>query len=341
MNRPFACACLVLIGLTLTGVLSPAARADGPAPRTATGERAVLSWADGELARGRGDHAARGLLRAFKRSPSAALLTRYGQIALPCQPPSDERALARAQRAAKRLLSAIESGSKRQPPLEVNGQLGRYAGWALSLGGQLPRGLEVAASYGARDDAQTVTCLRSMAALAIAAGALSEARAALTLARGFAPTDLDLASELGLLLLAAGEAWQALVPLAERFALDPASLAARRDFAYALLAAGRAGEGYELLAVAQEACSELDECLLELARAALEAHRALDAEHHAHTLLSRRPDALDALFLLAEAQGQRGDAAGAEASYRRVLELAPGNLRARAALAAPGSGAAP
>jgi len=302
--------------------------------RSAAAERAVLAWADAEVAAGRADHAARGVLRAARRTPTAALLTQYARVALPCTLPK-ERERPRLQRAASNLLTTIDAASKQEPPLQLTSELGVFAGWALTLVGEPARSREVTGSFGARDDATTLACLRSSAAWLLAKGDTGEAQAVLTLARGFAPTDAGLASELGLSLLASGDARRALVPLAERFAIEPASLSARRDFAYGLLAAGRATEGYQLLAVAADTCRALDGCLLELARAALEARRPREAEAHARALLKRHVGSLPALFLIAEAQGQQADADGARATYLRVLELAPSNLRAKAALGEP------
>lgn len=328
VDRRYAC-----LGLCALITLATPAAAQPRESRAAAGEKAVLKWADAEQAGGRADHAARGLLRAAKRAPSSALLTRYAQIALPCEPAVDERAQAKQRRAADNLLRTIDTASTQEPFLTLTGELGVYASWALAITGDFARSREVANSYGSRDDALTVRCLRNGAALALVRANPGEAQALLSLARGFAPTDAALATELGLLLLHEGDAKRALVVLADRFAIEPASLAARRDFAYALLAAGRALEGYQLLAVEGEVCSTSDDCLLELARAALEARKPREAEQHARTLLARREGSVPALFLIAEAQGQRSDSAGARATYSRVLELSPGNLRAKAALA--------
>lgn len=337
--RPYLAIGLLVFALAAGATAQESGRAT---TRAAPGERAILLWVDAELSAGRRDHAARGLLRAVKRTPTEPLLTRYAELALPCELPASEREGAKLQRAAGNLLTAM-SGA-RAAPLQPSRELAVAAAWALAITGEPARSRELATSFGSRDDALTVRCLRSSAALLLQRGDRSEAEAILSLARGFAPTDASLARELGLLLLAGGDARRALVPLAERFAIEPGSLTARRDFAYGLLAAGRAAEGYALLAVARDACSQLDDCLIELSRAALEAHQPGEAEQHARSLLqrvsARAPEgihrhegSLAALFLIAEAQGQRADASGARATYRRVLELAPDNLRARAALA--------
>jgi tetratricopeptide (TPR) repeat protein len=156
----------------------------------------------------------------------------------------------------------------------------------------------------------------------------------LTLARGFAPSDPELASELGLVALSEGDTDTALSALAERFAADPSSLLARRDLAYALSAAGRPAEGFALLGIAASACGAAPTCLLERARWAFEAGLLGEALSLARVLLEREPEHLDGLFLSADALLAQGELEQARLIYQSILRISPGNLRAKNALSA-------
>jgi hypothetical protein len=284
-----------------------------------------------DVRRGHGERAVRALSRALERGPSGALLERYAELALPMRLPEGERARRKLQQAAGRLLGWLDAyAAEAEPSLP----LVLHAAWARALRSEFAASRELLARRGAADSARAASCLRLVAAWALAQRALAEGEAALLLARGFAPADPELAAELGLVLLARGEPQLALAPLGERFAADPTQLSARRDFAYALRAAGRAPEAHALLVAAGERCAAAERCLLELARSALEAGELGAAQRHAE-LAGRQPATLlDALFIAAEAHARQGDQDAARRAYQRILEAAPNNLRARSALSA-------
>lgn len=299
------------------------------------GDRAVLRWADQELSRGHRKQVLRGLLRALERKPSDAIAQRYADIALPVKVPASGHDREGAKVAAARLLSVLNEQARADLP--ARNPLGLTLAWALSLTGEHEAARELALRHGDASDEGTVRTLRAMAALALMDERVGDAEALLQLARGFAPTDPELATELGLLLLAAGAAHRALPLLGERFANDLGDLTARRDFAHALLAAGRAREAYEVLHAGGESCVADSTCLLELARTALEASNYQLAMQWAGQLVAKDAGHVDGLFVLAEAQTQHGRAGQARETYERILQLRPNNLRARSALSALGA----
>jgi tetratricopeptide (TPR) repeat protein len=318
---------LLAIVASLCSVLE-AGRAHAQAPPLE--EQKLLQQVDAELARGHTERATRALQRGVQRAPSVALLERYAELALPMRAPQGPREREKLTQAGARLLRWLSAEAPQ--PLALSPRLTLYAAWALALRSDFAASHDLVARHGESDLELTTRCLRAVAAWALAQRALAEARDALSLARSFAPSDVGLAGELGLVLLARGEAQQALAPLAERFAAQPTQLSARRDLAYALSAAGRAGEAYALLGRAADACAQAERCLLELARAALEAGNFDAALEHAQQLLRHEPAALDALFIAAEAHTRQGDRAAARAVYQQILRAAPNNLRAQSAL---------
>lgn len=305
------------------------------------GERASLQWVDVTLRAGDSARAVRGLARALKRTPTPALALRYAELALPLTPVTTERARLQRAKAAQLLLEV--SARPDFPHDESAHLLSFHVAWAQALSGDFEAALALLERVGAYDGARAVPILRAVAALALP-DAIAIAERSLKLAQSFAPNDSLLLSELGLLWLSQGRTQDALPLLATQFAKAPGALTARRDYAYALSAVGRPSEAYAVLAVARDACRETGLCLIELARFALEAKQYAAALEHAKALQARAPRELGALFLEADVHLAQGQIERARSSYQRILEFAPDNLRARAALiglnAPPSGGAA-
>jgi tetratricopeptide (TPR) repeat protein len=321
-----------LWGLLAVGVAGAQAPSEARAlARAQDAEHKLLQRVQTDVARGQSERALRALVRALAHAPSGVLLERYAQLALPMRLPASERERSKFGQAADRLLGWLQAGAAQT---DASLPLVLHAAWALALRSEFEASRQLVARHGAADSSAAARCLRLVATWALKQRALSEAEETLNLARGFAPADPELAGELGLVLLARGEAQRALGPLGERFAADPSQLTPRRDFAYALRATGRAGEAFTLLAAAGDACAVAERCPLELARSALEAGELNAAVNHAE-LAARQPAAqLDALFIAAEAHGRQGDREAARRAYQRILQTAPNNLRARSALRA-------
>jgi tetratricopeptide (TPR) repeat protein len=293
------------------------------------GERASLQWVENTLRAGDAARALRGLGRALKRTPTPALALRFAELALPLAPPPTERARAQREKAAQLLLEVLALASFSRD--ESSHLLSFHAAWAHALCGDFDASLALLEQVGAYDGARAVPVLRAVAGLALPNG-VAVAERSLRLAQMFAPTDAQLLSELGLLWLSQGRTQDALPLLAAQFAKQPGALTGRRDYAYALSAMGRPAEAYALLNVAQDACRETGACLIELARFALEAKQPGAALEHLKRLQARAPRELGALFLEADVHLAEGQIEQAKGSYQRILELAPHNLRARAAL---------
>jgi hypothetical protein len=308
-----------------------AAAASAAPAGAADAEVKLLRQVEADVARGQSERALRRLGRALARAPSAPLLERYAALALPLRLPASANERGKFAQAAGRLLAWLDDPRLQR---EASLPLLLHAAWAYALRGELEASGQLLARNGAADSTLAARCARLIASWALEQGALREAEALLTLARRFAPADLELAGELGLMLLARGEAQRALSPLGERFGGDPRQLTARRDFAYALRAVGRAAEAHALLAAEAQACAAAERCLLELARAALEAGELDAAVRHAELAAQAPPALLDALFIAAEAHARKGDREAARGAYQRILQAAPNNLRARGALSA-------
>lgn len=302
------------------------------------GERASLQWVEDTLRAGDTARALRGLGRALKRTPTPALALRYAELALPLTPVTTERARTQRAKAAQLFLEVLARPDF--PRDEASHLLSFHAAWAHALCGDFEASLRVLEGVGAYDGARAVPFLRAVAGLALPSATTHSAlpnandiaERSLRLAQLFAPNDPQLLSELGLLWLAQGRTQDALPLLATRFARAPEVLSARRDYAYALSAMGRPAEAYALLGVARDACQETGLCLIELARFAFEAKQYAAALAHVQRLSARAPRELGALFLEADVHLAEGRIERARASYQRILELAPDNLRARAAL---------
>jgi tetratricopeptide (TPR) repeat protein len=304
-------------------------------------ETALLQRAEQLVARGQSGRAVRLLARSLRtpdsaraRSaaplPSDALITRYGELALPCALPAAQAEEQAQQTSAELLAAALARRPETADPLPS--QLALSAAWGAALRDQFSESEALFARYARADQPRTVSCLRAVAALALRRGRPEVARSVLSLARGFAPSDPQLTSELGMVALAEGDSESALTALAERFAQDPGSLLARRDLAYALSAAGRPAEGFALLGVVAGACGAAPSCLLERARWAFEAGMISEALAAARLLLEREPQHLDGLFLAADALLAQGELDQARLVYQSILRIAPDNLRAKNAL---------
>jgi tetratricopeptide (TPR) repeat protein len=326
----FVLALALDVGAWGSASAQPSARVEARASARERSEAAALQKAERLAARGKTDRAARELARSLRQSPSDALLVRYAELALPFALPegeAQEKALREsAELFATTLMRRAEHEETLPPALALS------AAWAEALRDEFASSQGLIARYARADDARTLLCLRAVAALALRRQQPAVARAVLTLARSFAPSDPELASELGMVALAQGDTQSALTALAERFAQDPSSLLARRDFAYALSAAGRPAEGYALLGVAIGACGHDASCQLERARWAFEAGMLGEALAAARVLLEREPEHLDGLFLAADALLAQGELDQARLMYQTILRIAPGNLRATNAL---------
>lgn len=326
---------LALFCLSLALALALDVGAWGRAAAQSKAESAALQKAERLVARGKTERAARELARSLRQSPSDALLLRYAELALPfalAEGEAEEKARHEAAELfAATLMRRAEHEETLPPALALS------AAWAEALRGEFESSQGLIARY-ARADPRTLQCLRAVAALAVRQKQLVVARAVLNLARSFAPSDPELASELGMLALAEGDTQSALTAMAERFAQDPSSLLARRDLAYALSASGRPGEGYALLGVAIGACGRDASCQLERARWAFEAGMLGEALAAARVLLEREPEHLDGLFLAADALVAQGELEQARLIYYSILRIAPGNLRAKNALSGLSNG---
>jgi hypothetical protein len=302
----------------------------------ASSSRRLLERVEAELARGKPEEAERRLARALLHGLSEPQVwLRYAELNAPCLPTHAPAVSSRTIRLAERVWSQFAQMQTELDPADDALRRVRLH-WSVVLANarHWEASLERASAAGRRQDPVSVACLRQIAVLAVRTDELAHAEAALTLARAYMPQELTLAGELGLVLLARGDAATALGPLSERFAAAPRDLGARRDLSYALAAAGRAPEGHELLAREAVVCAEDAGCLLELARLALEAKAGAAALEHAAALVHKAPQNLDAWFVLAEAQTVASDLHAARQSYEHILELSPQQPRARAALEA-------
>lgn len=338
------CTALLAIGLML---LAPRAWAQGTSarPATAGAQRAtraaqavarVLASVDRDLARGAAPRAERRLLAALMQQPrSTLLLARYAELALPL---SAEASPAPRPESARTLLArlqnrdALPGDADALPEPERERVLLLHAALAQAVLARYDDALALATAAGRLQDLGTVSCLRRVGAIAASRDQLDSAERALSLARQFYLQDLALATELGHVLLARGQGEAALRLFAERHAIQPDALAARRDFAYALASQGRAGEALGLLVAARAGCEADSDCTLEAARIALEAGRPVDAITWAQRRLALRGEDLDALFVLGDAHTRTGALHEARNAYERVRAVRPDSVRARQAL---------
>lgn len=293
-----------------------------------------------ERAARRGDR--QGALRRLKAAlatpaPDAALLLAYARLALPLAVPATREPL--DQHAAyylARLGLAAPADDAR-----VTHGLWLHAAWAAALLGRFDESLAAVRETGALQDAETLLCLRLIAITAVRRERLDVAENALMMARQYMPQDVATMAEFGAVLLARGRAESAVSQLAERLAIAPGELAARRDLAYALSAAGRPEQALGLLRGA-DACEREPGCALEAARIALEAGDAEAAVRYAELRLVALPDDLDALYVSADGHARQGRFDAARVQWGRVLQLRPDSARAKQALAElPASSNAP
>jgi tetratricopeptide (TPR) repeat protein len=335
MRVVFVCLSLLLAFTPVAGL-----RARAQSNAHARSDALALQKAERWLAQGKTERAVRGLARelrlqneargALRPQSSDALLVRYAELALPFVLPEGEAQEKARRDAAELFVSALTRRAQYEDTLPP--ALALAAAWAEALRGNYADSQALVARYARADDPHTLPCLRALAALALRTQHTDVARSVLTLARGFAPADAELASELGLVALADGDTETALTALAERFARDPSSLLARRDLSYGLSAAGRPAEAFALLGVVGALCGKDASCLLERARWAFEAGLISQALAAARVLLEREPQHLDGLFLAADALLAQGELEQARLMYESILQIAPGNLRAKNAL---------
>jgi tetratricopeptide (TPR) repeat protein len=327
----------VAVLLSLAAILVSASARAQLAASAQTRER-VLAAVEHELARGQLARAERRLRSALARNPrDARLLIHYAALAVPLAPEPSKEAAARVEGA--RLL--VQYIARREAlPGDPSQLLDPERERVLALHVALAEALLVhddesfawVRAAGRLQDPLTVQCLRQIATLAVTRDRLDLAEQALTLARQYYLQDLALTAELGHVLLARGRGEAALRLFAERYAIEPSQLEARRDLAYTLASEGRAGEALALLSAARADCERALGCALEAARIALEAGRLEDALAYAARRLEADAGDLDALFITADAHTRAGQLDRARSSYERVLALRPDSVRAQQAL---------
>jgi tetratricopeptide (TPR) repeat protein len=320
-------------------VVSATARAQlttRSAQRSVASERALVA-AERELALGQIARATRRLESALGRDPrDLRLLARYASLAVPLasEPSATPQRLKGARGLMERIARREELPS--DPAVQYDPELERlvvlHAALAEALLVHDDESFALVRAAGRLQDPGTVLCLRQIAALAVTRDRLDLAEQALALARQYYLQDLTLGAELGHVLLARGRGEAALRLFAERYAIEPAQLEARRDLAYALVSEGRAGEALALLSADRDACERSLGCTLEAARIALEAGRLEEALRYAEKRLERDGADLDALFITADAHTRAGRLDDARRSYERVLALRPDSVRAQQAL---------
>jgi tetratricopeptide (TPR) repeat protein len=298
----------------------------------------VLSAVERDLQRGQHAGALRRLRSSLQTDPrEAAWLLRYAQLVVPLASPRAVTSPALTEGASDLLRWLMRRDAlpgDPDAPLDLAREhaLALHAAVAEAVLARYPEALTRVTSTAQLQDALAVLCLRQIAALAVTRETLPVAEQALALARQYLPQDLTLGTELGHVLLARGATEQAIPLFAERYAVSPSLLEARRDLAYALSAAGRAGEALALLTPVADACRVEPGCSLEAARIALEAGRPSEAIAFAEQLLAREPDDLDALFVAADAHTRTEQLDAARAAYERVLRVRPESVRAKQAL---------
>ncbi len=306
-----------------------------PRARAELSARDLRVLAQAEQAQGRPERALALIARVIARSPEEpAPWVRYGELSAPCATDVVLRRTKAQHIQAERTWRALPEQRARDEA-ESNVHWRRALGHLavhLSLRGEFPRALEVVRYGSARGDLGAAPCLRQIAAQAIARERLDLAREALLLARALAPEDLALARELGLLLLARGDARGAVEQLSEALSGDPEQIELRADLAYALGSTGRAEEGHALLTRDGVRCGAQPTCALLRARLSLEGGALDRAEREARALVERTPRSLDGWLLLGEIRVRAEDVAGARRAYERALALSPGHARAREAL---------
>ena len=296
----------------------------------------VLALAAKEAAGGSLESARRRLRPLLARgSDDARVALQYLRLTLPLDDatPYSARVLELLTKRAREVLSQL-SRVTLAPDHDENARLAAlHVAWAAALVGRYDESLAAVRTAGRLQDAPTLSSLRLVASAAARRERLDVAEQALRMGRELVPQDVTAMAELARVLLARGRAHEAVSILTERLTVTPDDLEARRDLAYARTAAGRAREGLSVLTHVRAACELSPDCSLEAARIALEAGLPDDAAGFAARQLERAPDDLEALYVRADAQAERGLFAEARETWRRVLSLRPDNLRARQALA--------
>lgn len=311
--------------------------AQAQSARGSASERA-LTAAEHDLARGQAARAERRLKSALVRDPrEPRLLARYAALLVPLDverttpmPRRVESARELMTRIARRETLPSDPSVLTDPERER--VLALHAALAEALLMHDDESFALVRAGGRLQDPLTVVCLRQIAALAVTRDRLDLAERALALARQYYLQDLTLGAELGHVLLARGRGEAALRLFAERYAIEPQSVEARRDLAYALATEGRAGEALALLSADRAACERAPGCAVEAARIALEAGRPDDALAYAARRLEGDTSDLDALFITADAHTRAGRLGEARQSYERVLVVRPDSVRAQQAL---------
>lgn len=300
-------------------------------------ERALVA-VERELELGQIARAERRLEGALGRDPrDLRFLARYAALVVPLAAapttPTPQRlkgARALMERIARREKLPSDPAVLYDPELERLVVL--HAALAEALLQHDDESFALVRAAGRREDPRTVLCLRQIAGLAVTRDRLDLAEQALAIARQYYLQDVTLGAELGHVLLARGRGEAALRLFAERYAIEPAELDARRDLAYALASEGRAGEALALLSADRDSCERSHGCALEAARIALEAGRLEEALAYAGKRIERDAADLDALFITADAHTRAGRLDDARRGYERVLAVRPDSVRAQQAL---------
>lgn len=218
---------------------------------------------------------------------------------------------------------------------------------------------------------QYVDAHLARAALLLEAGRLAEAREHIAAAIRHGPVGANAHNNLGHVLMLSGDHALAAEVFEDAVRLDPKNHEAHNNLGYclaaqgrleeaiahfrrsvelqpeataylnlgdALLKAGRADEGLASLEAALQLRPDLAEAHLSLANALAARRRYAEAKPHYEAVLQAAPDNMPAWFNLGIVQRRLGLIEAARASFRRVLELEPGNPRAAQQLEQLGGG---
>jgi tetratricopeptide (TPR) repeat protein len=317
--------------LTLAATLA-SATAEADAARSERRTLAILEAIERDLHAGKRERARARVESALAESGDVRLAARYGELLLPFEAARGSASLRALEPAAAQLARALTRLDETTADRATLRRARLHGAFALAIAGHYDDALALVYAAGELQDAITVACLRAVATVAAQRAHLERAEQALAAARQYMLQDRAVMAELGAVQLARGKSREALTVLGERFAIEPASLGARRDLAYALLASGRASEALSLLEAERAECQQEPGCALEAARAALEAERPDRALAYAERRLALLAGDVDALFIIGDAHVREGSLDKARAAYAAVLRAQPESVRAKQAL---------
>jgi Flp pilus assembly protein TadD len=312
-------------------------RATAGARAPARADRALAS-AERLLARGRRDRALAAFEALARRAPVdgraamrlCALTVPEGDETLAVHGVSREEVEAAARTCLELTSAHRQAAEAARAPIAA--EAAEAERWARAIGGDRAPYLE---QLRERLDERAVPALRRLAVLALRAGAIAEAESSLELARRVRPGDPQLASDLGAIRLARGDAEGAVAFFRAAVVGRPGDRAALHDLAGACLQAGETATGVRILASLASDAPDAVEPWLELAFARIELGEfARAAEDARHALANAAPDDARPALALADALRLAGETAAARAAYQEALRRDPGSPRARASLAA-------